>query len=98
MRYIAGSAPSGNPETRNCRSCSRFLRNVPIPYLLVDRLLLLPPWVVIEITGHKIEAMFLRQRIGSDRDLKAAAVRVPGKQPTRDQASLRPGRGFFAID
>jgi hypothetical protein len=49
----------------------------------------------MQIIGYKTEAMFLRHRIGSDRDLKAAAVRVPEKQPARDQASLRRGRGFL---
>lgn len=46
---------------------------------------------------NMVEAMFLRHRAGSDRDLKDAAVRVPEKQPTHDQAHLRRGRGFFVV-
>lgn len=54
-----------------------------------------PRRVIMQITGHKTEAMFLRYRIVSDRDLKDAAIRlenymsrVPEKQPTRDQNTV----------
>ena len=62
----------------------------------------IPRKVIMQITGHKTESMFLRYRIVSDRDLKDAATRleaymsqsaVPGGPGADRPEAIHPGTG-----